>query len=236
MKSGPDPAFPTLVIDTASQQTVIGLGVAETDWTWCENGRESGISLFEGVAGLLKSTETPLGRLVTVVFCEGPGSLLGIRTAAMALRTWVAGGFLPEATLMTYSSLDLAGIEILRTSPQASFTAALDARRQSWFCLTHPEQSSGRPSIRRIPAAASDGITGPVFLPEGFPIWNPRPESWKTCRYDPRLLESPGVRQRILRPVDRPDAFQLESPTYQKWTPAISRVRPGANRPEEVRP
>ncbi|MEZ5276031.1 MAG: hypothetical protein R3F07_06605 [Opitutaceae bacterium] len=227
--------FPILIVDTASPTTFAGLGVNGGGWSWEEEIRESGIALFTCVERLLRSRPVPIQSIRTVAFCEGPGSILGIRTVAMALRTWMASGFLPAATLMTYSSLALATAGLRRHCADGPLTVAIDARRQSWFCLTSPHPATPASEIRRIPQEQVGGISPPVLLPEGFPIWNPRPESWTNCAYEPRLLESTEVRRQILRPVALPDAYQPESPSYQKWTPPVNRELGPTPSPEHAR-
>ena len=232
----PETTFPILILDTASPTTFAGLGVNDRDWSWEEETRESGIALFACVERLLKSRSISIESIRTVAFCEGPGSLLGVRTAAIALRTWMASGFLPVATLMTFSSLALATAGWRQQRGDDTCTVAIDARRQSWFCLTSGGPITRGLEIGRIPHEEIRGIPPPVLLPEGFPIWNPRPESWINYPYEPRLLESAETRRQILRPTVLPDAYQPESPAYQKWTPPISRTPAPTPTSEHARP
>lgn len=226
MKSGPEPAHPLLIIDTASSATVIGLGKSDDDWHWLRSEQESGIALFQLVARLIREHATPLAALQGLAYCEGPGSMLGIRTTSMAIRTWVAAGSLNRAGLATYSSLALAAAGIRQSHPDEPIAVAIDARRQSWYGLIDTARDPQSAEIRRIPNATSDVLGDRVFLPESFPIWNRRPEGWQDCPYQPGLLESADLRKRLLRTVDQPDAFQLDPPSFQKWTPSIHRAQP----------
>ena len=104
------PRFPILVIDTASTDTHVGVGSTAGSWSWKASSEESGTALFRGVDACLKNRKLALGSIRTVIFCEGPGSMLGIRTAAMAIRTWTTIGALTDAPVLAYSSLALAAL------------------------------------------------------------------------------------------------------------------------------
>lgn len=217
------PRFPILVIDTASTDTHVGVGSTAGSWSWIASSEESGTALFRGVDTCLKNRKLALGSIRTVIFCEGPGSMLGIRTAAMAIRTWTTIGALADAPVLAYSSLALAAEGIASEADFESSAVATDARRKSWYCLNTNQSPESPKEIRRIPVDESGTIASVVFLPRGFPVWNPRPIDWRDCAYEPKWLESPDVRDAVLHPVDRPDAFVIDPPVYQRWTPTIRR-------------
>jgi tRNA threonylcarbamoyladenosine biosynthesis protein TsaB len=236
MFSDPDPPHPILVIDTASPTTAVGLSGLNDIWSWHVDDRASDITLFQGVDRLLKERGISLGRIRTLVYCEGPGSMLGIRTAVMAIRTWISSGVLRNATLTAYSSLGLAAAGIQQSKSKGKVTIAIDARRQSWYCLTTDPVDPNPPRIKRVNHREIDRLPGPVYLPDKFPIWNPCPESWMDLPYDPLFLESPKNRRMLLRSVDRPEAYQLDPPSYQRWTPMISRSHDRSPRSEDATP
>src|SRR3954466_7183961 len=77
-----------LVLDAASPWMQVGLLQANTPARWQVAEAEAGSALFKGVDAVLKSAGGQLADVDAFVFCEGPGSMLGVRTAAMAIRTW----------------------------------------------------------------------------------------------------------------------------------------------------
>lgn len=234
MNPGPEPEYPILIIDTASPTTMVGLGVSKEDWHWLHSNLESGVALFQLVARLTREQATPLKAVRTVAYCDGPGSMLGIRTTAMAIRTWVASLTLDPVALASYSSLALAAAGIRAKRVDGAFAVAIDARRQSWYGLTDSPEGHGPAEIKRIPSPSADTLGDRVYLPEGFPVWNDRPADWLDCAYQPRLLESPTLQRRLFRPIEQPEAFQLDPPIFQKWTPAVNRTRPRSPHPEET--
>jgi tRNA threonylcarbamoyladenosine biosynthesis protein TsaB len=217
------PRFPILVIDTASTDTHVGVGSTAGSWSWNASPEESGTALFRGVNSCLRKRQVALGSIRTVIFCEGPGSMLGIRTAAMAIRTWATIGVLTDAPVLAYSSLALAAKGIASEPDFERTAVAIDARRKSWYCLNSHQSPESSREIRRIPVDESATIASVVFLPKGFPIWNPRPVGWRDCAYEPKWLESQEVRDAVVHPVDRPEALLIDPPVYQRWTPTISR-------------
>jgi len=225
MNQGAKPVQTTLIIDTASPITWVGLGGPDGKWTWQSSAQESGIALFRLVAELTGRDSVSLRTVRTVAFCEGPGSMLGIRTAIMAIQTWMASGALGQADLAAYSSLALAAAGVRNKKQATSFSVAIDARRQSWYGLVNKPGGAQAAEIKRIAHDQADSLDEPVFLPDLFPIWNPRPDGWENVPYLPELLESSDLRRTLLRSVDPPEAFQMDPPAYQKWTPAINRTR-----------
>ncbi|HRE81282.1 MAG TPA: peptidase M22, partial [Opitutaceae bacterium] len=75
-----------LVIDTASTLVQVGLIQSARQDVWFSSEEDAGQGLFR----CLEKLPLPLKSIAAIAFCEGPGSLLGIRTAAMALRVWDA--------------------------------------------------------------------------------------------------------------------------------------------------
>lgn len=142
------------------------------------------------------------------VFCDCPGSILGIRTVAIALRTWNV--FAPKPTF-SYHGLELLAHSIGRSE----LTFIADARRDTWHSF-----KLGTP-LRRIPTAE---LTGELATPEGFRNWSMPPSTVALVPYSlaavvPRILDLD-----LLKPANDPDAFLHEEPSYVTWTPRIHRA------------
>ena len=95
-----------LLIDSASAQIQVGLWQRDAEVLWRQSDQEAGIAIFACVAAVLALARIGVADLGALVFCEGPGSILGIRTAAMALRVWSAAADRPRPTY-AYRSLEL---------------------------------------------------------------------------------------------------------------------------------
>lgn len=200
------PAFPTLLIDAASSVVQVGLLRAEGAAAWETSADESGVGVFQSVEKL----QVDVGKIAAFVFCDGPGSVLGIRTVAMALRTWCA---LAPRPVFAYSSLAVVAHALGR----GDVSVIADARRDAWHCydLAH--------GLRRM--AASE-LSGELAMPENFRHWSPLPPNISRVPYSLAALLSRVWDADLLRETAAPDAFLHEKPSYVTWTPRIHQAAP----------
>ena len=204
-----------LVLDAAS--LAVQAGLLRTDCTamWRSSREEAGTGIFINARSLLDAAGLGIGDIGAFVFCEGPGSMLGIRTIAMALRTWQV---LAPRPCYSYQSLAVAGCCAWLQSPPRAFTVVADARRDCWHC--QPVTSGGHlPPLQRLPAAALPD--GDLVMPENFRTWAALPRPSATCSYDlAQLMPAVGDRD-LFHPVELPEAFQADAPGYRKWSAQI---------------
>ena len=165
---------------------------------------ESGVAVFQGVEAL----RVDLGRIGAFVFCDGPGSVLGIRTVAMALRTW---NVLAPRPVFAYCSLAL----IAHALGSKDIAVIADARRNAWH-----EYRIGQ-GLRR---AVAGELAGDLVMPEHFRHWAPLPANVRTVPYSVADLLGRAWDQDLLREVTAPDAFLHEEPSYVEWSPQIHRA------------
>ncbi len=192
---------------------------------WHESEQEAGIAVFAGVEAVLARAGIGIADLGALVFCEGPGSILGIRTAAMALRIWsnAAGRALPA---FSYRSLELVAHELRRSGIPAPFAVIADARRNSWHRVGVSEDGVIGP-LRRVPADALAGLGGRLFTPAGFRSWAQPPDEVMSIPYALPDLWRLQADAGLLRSAPRPDAFLHEEVTYAAWTPQIHQAAAG---------
>jgi tRNA threonylcarbamoyladenosine biosynthesis protein TsaB len=195
---------PLLFLDAASARVQVGLWQANGAGRWEACDEEAGIGVFRGLERLGGRVEDA----GAFVFCAGPGSILGVRTVAMAIRAWT---LLKPRPVFAYSSLALVAHAVGR--PEVGVIA--DARRDSWH---HYQLGRG---LRRVPAAE---LGGELLQPENFRHWSPLPANTTATPYAvPELLARVGDAE-IFDPTDAPDAFLHEEPSYVTWTPQIHRA------------
>lgn len=204
-----------LLIDTASARVQVGL------WTtgeahpprWLVSDTEASTGLFACVDTVLREAGLRIADVGTFVFCEGPGSVLGIRTAAVALRAWRV--IQPKAVIYSFQSLDLVARSLKR--PEVGVIA--DARRDTWHVTR-----VGSP-LRRMTAAE---LGGELVMPEHFRHWTALPAGVGTTGYDVAALLAALPDADLFRASAEPDAFMHEDPSYVTWTPQIHQA-PRAN-------
>ncbi len=197
---------PLLLIDAASERIQAGLLAEGSEARWSSRREEAGVGVFE----CLDELDVDIGSVGAFAFCEGPGSILGIRTSAMALRMW---NVLRERPLFAYNALAL----VARALGRPGATLIADARRGLW----HRTALGG--TFERVPAA---GLSGELVTPEGFRHWDPLPAGTTLTPYDlAALLALPAVAGAdLFRATPEPDAFLHQEPSYARWVPQIHRA------------
>lgn len=197
-----------VLIDTASAQVQVGL------WTngviapahWSSSLTEAATGLFACVDRLLTENGLKIDQINAWIFCEGPGSVLGIRMAAVALRSWQV--IHPAASTYSYQSLDLVSRALNR--PDVSVIA--DARRETWHVAR-----LGRP-IERVPTVE---LSGELVMPVHFRHWSALPAHVDPTGYDVAALFEQLDNADLLVLNTAPDAFLHQDPAYLTWTPQI---------------
>jgi tRNA threonylcarbamoyladenosine biosynthesis protein TsaB len=197
---------PLLVIDAASSR--VQAGWIENDRPdgarWATSGEETGVGLFRCVEAL----GIDLGAAAAFAFCDGPGSVLGIRTCAMALRTW---NVLKPRPMFGYTSLALVAHSLGRSD----VGVIADARRELWHHFTLGGE------LRRVPTSE---LLGELVMPENFRHWSKPPAGLSNVPYSVADLLPCVMDADLFRPTDAPDAFLHEEPSYVTWTPQIHRA------------
>jgi len=204
-----------LVLDAASARVQVGwLSPHET--SWASEDDEAGKALFGSLDTLFKNapTDRSIAAAGAFVFCAGPGSILGIRTAATAIRTWRT--LHPQTPAYSYQSLALLAHGL--APPQLSLIA--DARRDHWHL-----QRLGQP-LRQIPSSELADAKGPLAMPEGFRHWTTPPPHLARVPYDlETLFAADGIKDaNLFAPAPEPDAFLHNEVTYKTWSPQIHRA------------
>lgn len=197
---------PLLVLDAASTRVQVGLIEADGRAEWQTSEDEAGIAVFTGVEKL----GIDLAVVGAFVFCDGPGSILGIRTVAMALRTWCV---LKPRPIFAYTSLAL----IAHASGKPDLAVISDARRDSWHLF-----QIGR-GLRRVPTASLENLSG-LVTPEGFRNWMPLPPATQRVPYALADLLPRVATIDLFLGTEAPDAFLHEEPSYVTWTPHVHRA------------
>jgi tRNA threonylcarbamoyladenosine biosynthesis protein TsaB len=211
-----------LLIDSAPACVHAGLWRRDHDAIWRESRREAGIAIFECVDAVLSEAGTRVRDLGALVFCEGPGSILGIRTAAMALRTWQAVGS-RELPAFAYCSLELVAHDLRGSGTPPPFAVIADARRDNWHWI-EVASGSGVGAWQRVSRAVLAAFAGNLFMPIGFRVWAPPPRAISEVPYLPALLWRRQSDADLLHAAPQPDAFLHEDSVYVAWTPRIHRA------------
>ena len=194
---------PILIIDSGSARIQVGM-IDRAGARWEESEEEAGVGIFRCV----ESLAVDLGEIRGFAFAEGPGSVLGIRTAAMALRTWCA---IAPRPVFAYHGLSL----LAQADGRAGVGFIADARRDSWHCCRLGE------AVRRVPTAE---LQPPLAMPGEFRHWSALPPGVERVPYKLAELLARVADAPLFHATDAPDAFLHQEPQYAAWAPQIHRA------------
>ncbi|MDR1498582.1 MAG: hypothetical protein LBS59_09345 [Puniceicoccales bacterium] len=210
---------PVLFLDAAGREVFVGVWQAGA-WLAC---RRDGVmisaneSLFALTELVLADSAVRLGDCAAFVYAEGPGSILGIRTVAMALEIWRGVHRQNARPVFAVGSLLLAARLLLRSGlVDREFSLLSDSRQGFWNALA-VRQGVPMDCFEEISAAGITGFPPPFFhiARRGHPAppveYNPFPTG--LLERDPAVL----LQQGLLRETDTPDAANI-AVHFVKWT------------------
>lgn len=208
-----------LVLDAASTAVQVGLLRAGSPAVWRYTAdAEAGTALFASSQAVLHEAGIKMEDVGAFVFCEGPGSMLGTRTVAMALRTWQV---LKPRPAYAYQSLTLLAHDIVVvTGVRGPFSVITDARRESWNRVAVTADDAVQP-LQRVSAADLAAGSEPLYSPPVFRAWATPPRKTRDYPYNVEALLKGHADRDLFRAVDAPDAFQHEAPEYKKWSAQV---------------
>ncbi len=200
-----------LVLDAASTRIQVGWLGADRNDTWTQFQGEAG----QGVFACIEQLGCNLRMMDAFLFCDGPGSILGIRTVAMAIRTWQA---IRSRPAYSYRSLELVAHAL---APQKrNLRVFADARRDTWHVVNVAADGTVSP-LTRIPHS---DLHGHIVMPENFRSWAAIPPDSRTVPYDLEPLLADTASVPLFTHTPAPDAFSYETPQYVTWSPRIHRA------------
>jgi len=206
-----------LLIDSSSTVVQVAVLRRDAEPVWIAKPGEAGEQVFAIATELLEKTNLSLESVEAFVFCDGPGSVLGIRTTAVALRTWCV---LRDRPTYAYCSLTIVAQALARAPNRRDFSVIADARRDSWHRVT-VDADGTISNLHRLPTAE---LSGPLVMPEGFRHWTELPASTETVSYSLATLLPQLADADLFYAAAEPDAFLHEEPVYKTWTPQVHRA------------
>lgn len=209
-----------LLLDASSPNAVIAARLDKTGRVWADFSEEPAAAL----ESIFSATEKvcPQFDPAGFLFCEGPGSILGIRIAAAVIRGKNALG--KPLPVLAFQSLRLTATLLLRAFPQTkNFVVLAESRMNAWNLLA---VENGVPAAQfrevktpELPTCAQ----GKVFL---LPQRRAIPPPVETTPVNPAelLKNDPQVfaeNPELLHECGNlPDAINTASASgYVKWSP-----------------
>ena len=210
-----------LVID-GSGATVFA-GLLGTDGKWLSQITQKSTpleGLFPAVEAVLRSAQCQISDVHDFIYCEGPGSVLGLRLCAMAIQTW---GHLckPDVHYFAFNSLELMAALILLDSPDINHALLVsDWKKDAWNSVFIKEGQPGTITVLDHQAVRNWEKEHLFYLPQRKG-WQKAPENAITLEYSPHRL--PEAMQ-LLKETKKIELYASNINVFQKWIPQRHRA------------
>lgn len=212
------PACPALLVDGSS--TSFYAGVLGKGWQWLafKTADEPALeSLFTVVEHVLQQADVRLEAIRSYVYCEGPGSVLGLRLCAMAIETWRRLQPMPGVTY-GYNSLQLAAADLLQQRGYAEVALLIsDWKKDAWNGLKLSAEDLAE--VTSVTSGELADWSGPLYHLPARKGWQQPPANAVELSYQPQHLPDLLATPRLLRITDGVTLYQSGLNTFRKWTP-----------------
>jgi len=203
---------PCLVLD-GSARAGVRVGVL-SDGRWMGQGISSDGALeglFGCVGAALAEAKLSLGDIRSFALCVGPGSVLGIRIASLAVRSWAA---LEPRPIFVWESLAGIARSALAAGEKGPFLVAAESRLKRWHALeVGADGTQGAPFEAEAAQLNASGLrvlasseAAPAVLTSHVAV----PPPWSAL---PSFFAQTG----FLREESRPDALNVAN-DFATWS------------------
>jgi len=203
---------PCLVLD-GSARAGVRVGVL-SDGRWVGQGISSDGALeglFGCVEAALAEAKLSLGDIRSFALCVGPGSVLGIRIASLAVRSWAA---LEPRPIFVWESLAAIARSALAAGEKGPFLVAAESRLKRWHALeVAADGTLGAPFEAEAAQLNASGLrvlasseAAPAVLTSHVAV----PPPWSAL---PTFFAQTG----FLREESRPDALNVAN-DFATWS------------------
>jgi tRNA threonylcarbamoyladenosine biosynthesis protein TsaB len=214
------PSAPSLVIDGCS--STVFTGVLGQNGQWLATSEQAGApleSLFPSVAATLAAAQLSLAEMRSFIYCEGPGSVLGLRLCAMAIETW-SRLYPASAHYYAYNSLQLcAALICADTLGLDRALIVSDWKKGAWNAVTIQQGQPGPTEV--VDDRMIANWTGALYHLPQRKGWQKPPAGATTVHYSPQRLPEALAQLQSTAGVE---LYASGVNVFQKWTPERHRA------------
>ena len=207
-----------LLLDASALETQTGL---LRNGQWLAFQRSTGETLetlFQGVSRCLAEARLEFAQVDGFLYCEGPGSVLGLRLAGMALNGWRSLPTNKSAPIYAYRSLSaITRLIELKNGNGQRFHCICKSGKGLWNLYSSGDENTFE-NLKTVSKEEIENFREPVYLiPLGRNKETP-PGNAEIYPYHieeiPRLLTSEG----IFRKAGNPHVYRIGKSAYAKWS------------------
>jgi len=216
--SAPSIRTPALIIDGSGSD--VFAGVLGDDGAWLATSKRAGApleQLFPSVEAVLQDAGLKLSALQSYIYCEGPGSVLGLRLCAMAVETW-SRLYPQSAHYFAYNTLQLCAQLLCKDHDLPAKTLLVsDWKKGAWNAIHIENGIIGATTVADDATIAEwDGAVYHLPQRKG---WQKPPANAQTITYAPERLPDLLNNPNWLRETNRVELYSSGVNTFAKWTP-----------------
>ena len=201
---------PCLVIDGSAREGVRVGVLADGRWV-AESVVAAGAleATTDLAAEVLKKAHLKFSDIKSYAVCIGPGSMLGIRVSAMAVRTWAT---LYQRPIYVWESLKLLAEHALAQGVKVPFAAINESRLKRWNLLAVKSADSLEPTVElEVDEVNAKGLALVInHSAEPFPNAKVMDDVWSHL---PKLF----LKKECLKLEPKPDALNPAA-DYALWS------------------
>lgn len=205
-----------LFLDACSPIVQVGI-LHNNQWIgYYKSEKQAMQSLFEGTEICLAMSKMEFKDITHFAYCEGPGSLLGIRVAIMAIRTWKALKLFTGKKVYAYNSFRVS-LELVKKLYErvCPYYIISGVRTGIWNILSDKEGED----IYEIKEDELKKLKGDKWYFKQKKLLSSESNDLclRTFDYNIEMCAESFIEKKWLREVLEPEALVVEEPEYVKW-------------------
>ncbi len=208
---------PLLLLEASGPRVQVGVWDAGQWTAFASSDAPALESLTSLVAEVLGQAGIKLGEVGGFLYDEGPGAVLGLRLAAMTLRTWQA---LPEhrdAPVFAFGSLELAIAVLEKRGLRPPYALVTEAGLNRWLLLEKPDLNTPT-DPHLVDARALAQVTGTLHHLAQRKQWKPLPREAEPFALDLAAFPELFLEPNLTHPVSQPTPLLPAAKDYVKWS------------------
>lgn len=212
----------SLLIDVSGGSVFVGVLDSQDQWR-ARVSREGAPleNLFPAIETTLTAAGIDLSQIGGYLYCEGPGSVLGLRLCAMAIETW-SRLYPQSAQLQQYNSLQLCALVLLEDSPGlADALIIADWKKGAWNALRIRGGTAGPTEV--VDEVALAAWPGALYHLPQRKGWQSPPAGAQRIDYDPARIAGLRHHPALLQATHGVQLYNSGVNTFQKWSPTRHR-------------